>query len=405
MFEWVHAVRVFAEAGDAGPLAQRISSAGDQTAERIARELRWVSQARAAGLPLELGLLSASLHMRGRALRKILRSQGALLEDELWRRLDTLLQRFAPQAAPGAKRELALGRAELQRQAELIDDLLRHGMVPTALGLMDEWTVSWALLRDGRVGDWLDYHQQRRSGAAKLALLGSLAADQELQAMLSPAQRELGNFWRRLSDLRNAYAHYGMRPRELIGSGSDAGQVEAERVAIEAYWQTLKAAPEIPINLTTAGKLLVSAQGTSPGVLFSAIEACRRESSAPDKCLVLCSAESEDSAKEACRMSGFSGPSEIIRFEDPHGGRAELKRIEQAARRHLIEAEQVLVNLTGGTTLMGLAVAAIAETAKRFARPARRFGLIDPRPPAEQQADPYRPSEAFWLDDEDGDGG
>jgi hypothetical protein len=398
MVESVHAVRVFTESGDAGPLAERIRAANGQSAKRIARELLWISQARAAGLPLELGLFSQGFSSHRREFRRILRSRGALLEDELWHRLETLLQRFSFETAAGSKGKLTLNRAELLRQAELINDLLKHGMVPVALGLMDEWTISWALLCDGPSEEWLDYHGERRTTAAKLGLLRSLAADQELQAILSPAQRELGNFWGNLSDLRNAYAHHGMRSGELIGSSSDARQAGAKRVAIEHYWQRLKAGPEIPINLATTGKLLVSAQGTSPGVLFSAIEACRRESRAPDKCLVLCSAQSEDSAKEACRKSEFSGPLELIRFADPYGGRSEIKRIEQAARKHLIEAGQVLVNLTGGTTLMGLAVAAIAESAKRFARPVRRFGLIDPRPPAEQQADPYRASEAFWLD-------
>ena len=47
---------------------------------------------------------------------------------------------------------------------------------------------------------------------------------------------------------------------------------------------------------------------------------------------------------------------------------------------------------------MGLAVAAIANEAQRLGRNVRRFGLVDRRPPSEQDAEPYRVSEAFWLD-------
>ena len=54
---------------------------------------------------------------------------------------------------------------------------------------------------------------------------------------------------------------------------------------------------------------------------------------------------------------------------------------------------------TGGTTLMGLAAQELESLARTFARPIQRFGLIDRRPSQEQVADPYRPGEAFWLQD------
>ena len=56
------------------------------------------------------------------------------------------------------------------------------------------------------------------------------------------------------------------------------------------------------------------------------------------------------------------------------------------------------MNVTGGTTLMGLAAETLASTARRLACPVRRFGLIDRRSPDRQMADPYQPGEPFWLD-------
>jgi hypothetical protein len=397
--EWIHAVRVFGESGDAAPLAKRIDAAQRQSAERIKRELLQISQARAAGLPLELGLLSRSFHSQEKEFRKILCSQGVLLVDELWRELELALSRFAldPSYTNRPKSEVVLNRDELIRQAKLIDDLLEHGSVPTALGLMQEWTVSCAVLCDGRPQKWLEFHPERRAAAAKLDLLRTVVADKELPEVTLP-QRKLGKFFNDLTDLRNGYAHHGMRPKQLIGA--DADQAKKQRDCVEEYWRKLKSAAEIPIKLQANGKLLVSAQGTSPGVLFSAIEACRRANLLPDKCFVLCSEQSAASVEEALCRSNFKGPVEKVPFTDPYGGRSEIKRIEKAARKYLIAAEQVLINLTGGTTLMGLAVAEIAETARRFARLTRRFGLIDPRRPEEQQAEPFRASEAFWLDEE-----
>lgn len=48
---------------------------------------------------------------------------------------------------------------------------------------------------------------------------------------------------------------------------------------------------------------------------------------------------------------------------------------------------------------MGLAAEALASTARRLARPVRRFGLIDRRPPDQQMDDPYQTGEPFWLDE------
>jgi hypothetical protein len=401
LFEWVHAVRVFSEAGDARALAEHIGADGSESATRIGRELKRISEARAAGLPLELGLLSGNFRSRGREFRRILRSSGALLDNELWGQLDSILQRYALAGGPteGFKRRVAFGRDELVRQAKLIDDLLEHGLLPAALGLMDEWTVSWALLRDGRCDEWLEFPKMRRPAAAKLGLLASLATDSEYEAALLPEQRELGEFWKALSNLRNAYAHHGMKYISSFGSEADVA-----RAKVEGFWHRLRVCPEISLNIAASGRLLVSAQGTSRGVLFSGLEACRRKVGLPDKCLVLCSEQSAATVEEACRKAGFNGRLELIRLANPYGEASAIEQTTQQAKGHLITSEDVLVNLTGGTTLMGLAVMRIAEIARHFARPVRRFGLIDPRPPAEQQADPYRASEAFWLDEEDGDG-
>jgi len=83
---------------------------------------------------------------------------------------------------------------------------------------------------------------------------------------------------------------------------------------------------------------------------------------------------------------------------DPYGGLEEIERIVKEARPFLVGAKEVLVNITGGTTLMGLAAEALAKEAGNFARPVRRFGLVDRRPPGEQREHPYQAADVFWLD-------
>jgi hypothetical protein len=83
---------------------------------------------------------------------------------------------------------------------------------------------------------------------------------------------------------------------------------------------------------------------------------------------------------------------------DPVGGTTEIDRVVSDARPHLLEGPEVLVNLTGGTTLMGLVVERIALEAAKLGRPVRRFGLIDRRLREEQLREPYVAAEPYWLD-------
>ena len=59
-----------------------------------------------------------------------------------------------------------------------------------------------------------------------------------------------------------------------------------------------------------------------------------------------------------------------------------------------------MLNLTGGTTLMGLLADRFAQRAQELGPQVHRFGLVDRRSPAEQAADPYQAGEPYWLDDD-----
>lgn len=399
--EWIHALRMFGDAGDAAGLAGLIERGGDQVARAMSKELRQISEARKAGLPLELGQASARFRAeRKKPFKQALNAQGALLEDELWRRLEEPLGKFgfaSPNQSQGWKRQVALNADELNRQAALVDDLLDRGSIAVALGLMNEWTVSRVVLQMENPGWWLDYRSARRAAATVLGALDELARDPALANGLTQAQRDLGRFWLNLSDLRNAFHHHGMRPQVLVGTG--ANDVRSKLDAVRAYWSALKTAVDLPIPLqATTQRLLVSPVGRRPGVLYSAFDACRRDGVPADACLILASDETSGAADEALREAGFGGQVHRIRMADPYGDQAEIEGLVRDARKHLVVAQEIAVNLTGGTTLMGLAVEAIANEAQRLGREVRRFGLVDRRPPNEQDADPYRAGEAFWID-------
>ncbi|MBX6751410.1 MAG: hypothetical protein IRY85_17395 [Micromonosporaceae bacterium] len=133
-------------------------------------------------------------------------------------------------------------------------------------------------------------------------------------------------------------------------------------------------------------------------MLFSALRAA-----GPDQLscvLVICSADTERAIDEAVGKAGYRGRIVRLRLEDPFAGVVELNDLVRAANHHLAEIGTVLVNITGGTTLMGVLAERIAGRARRGRRRSvHRFALIDRRPVTEQENDPYQVGQACWLDD------
>ena len=101
-------------------------------------------------------------------------------------------------------------------------------------------------------------------------------------------------------------------------------------------------------------------------------------------------------------MAEYAGEVLPLLLKDPHQGQGEIRQLLNGVRTRFFGARKVLVNVTGGTTLMGLAAERLANEARRLACPVRRFGLVDPRPGERQDAHPYRIGEVYWLDGEEG---
>ena len=305
----------------------------------------------------------------------------------------------------GWKQHVGLSEKELKRQAVMIDALLDHGHTASALGLLNEWTVSWAiLLQYGEESDdWLDYGKVRHKAAGVLNAIRAIIDDPSLKHCLTNDQQAFGRFWNDLTDLRNGYHHHGMRPKPLVGDA----KTDKQLCRVREYWsETLCSCPKFCLSLgeATDQVLLVSPIGMRPGVLFSAIHACRDAEREPDTCVILCSNETERMIADALEHSNFTGAVVPLVFKDPFGGgRDEIDHLTKHVRERFIGAGKVLVNVTGGTTLMGLAAESLWNEARRLGCLGRRFGLIDRRSTEVQNADPYQLGEPFWLGDSDAD--
>lgn len=402
---WVHALEVLRDTGSTVPMATILRAGPDRESARAsARDLTHLSEAYLSGLPLELGWQAWNVRERRRKpLRKVMRDDHRLpLASQLVDRLAAILERVAltePPPGAGWKQRTRVSETELRRQVRVIDDLLDRGGTATALGLMREWLVSWIIWRRTPEENWLN-RNVRADAEGLLHAITSIAGDAKLRGALTAEQCMVGRFWEDVAEVRNAYAHHGMRGDDLV---RDKNVAAARRRVLACWRQTLRTCPAIDPALgeSAGGRVLVSPVGMRPGVLFSALQACRTYGgrAEPALCLVICSPETEGRIAQTLRHAEYAGNVEPLLLEDAFGGGAGAVRLlAQAARGHFVGATEVLVNVTGGTTLMGLAAEELATVARALACPVRRFGLIDRRPPDQQDADPYQAGEPFWLD-------
>lgn len=394
---WIHALETLVEARDAIPMA-RLLDQGE--GRHIARQMRMVSEAFASGLPLEMGRMAAvMIQEKLRPMQRLLEKAHKLpLSAEIGRRLSEWLSEYTLAALPGDgswKTHVRLDETELQRQARLIEALFELGNYRSALGLLDEWIVSWAICRSGQSEHWLDYEKVRRPVAQKLDALMRAEQDCHLREGLSQQQKELARFWAAVKGLRNGLAHHGMGRQLCLSEAPEFGSRLEE---VRDYWRKfMQQLPEIPLEIGARqyGKLLVSPIGERPGVLFSAVRAARLDEG--DAALAICSERSEPFVYQALERAGFRGFHAVLKLHDPYAGVAEFDDLIRHARPHLARAGSVLVNITGGTTLMGLLADKLASEAHALGLDVRRFGLIDRRPPDEQASDPYVEGQVLWL--------
>ena len=394
--QWFHALRVLAATGNASAMAELVADSEGKDAAEVGAALRTLSETYGWGLPVEHGYLARRfLTEHIEPMRGVLHTERLPLADDLVRDLVDVLrgqQLRQDVSGEGWKRKVTLDRAELERQAHLIDGYLARRDYRNAIGLMREWLVLWATWRMGIHARWLD-SSERRPAERRLHEIRRRA---EWNEPLDPSQAVIARTWR-VTTLRNHYAHHGLDQR--VGHSAE-DEIRRQLDEIVATWhETWRSVPELSLDLPPlpGSRVLVSPVGTRPGVLYSALRAA--DPRQVMRCLVICSDNTKSLAEEACRAAGYTGETVFLRFDDPFAGTAELPQLINEAKPHLRAASEVYVNVTGGTTLMGVLADRIARKARHYDRPAYSFLLADRRPPAEQETDPYREGEVCWLDE------
>lgn len=139
-------------------------------------------------------------------------------------------------------------------------------------------------------------------------------------------------------------------------------------------------------------KTLVSPLGLSKGLLYSALKHIQ-----PRQAVVITSQQSAVDIQEIVEKTGWRGDLTVKTMKEPFTGFDEMERIVREIQPVLWNSEEVIFNITGGTTAMQYIVQEVADHAVRQQLPLKMIALVDRRLPEEQKANPYVLGEIVWL--------
>lgn len=376
---WFLALSEFQDTGSLRGMSRLIA---DRQIQRLFSQL---SQEFLTGLPVEAGI-TASAATEVLENREDFSLARIPLEPQV---RELILDGIKPLAGTySEKSKCRLTSDELERQATFIQRYLDTGQDNLAHGFMREWAVSHALAQDGNTDDWLNLKQRSRV-EGQYGCLSNLHKQRQdpNRQKLSEGLQEQAKRWDRLSEVRNALQHHGMRPSNVPRKSMNK---------LRTDWEARESWAGLPVFGGGGGTLLICPLGNTAGVLYSALSHIH-----PNRCLIVCSSQTETAIPEAIAQANWNGESLTLVMQDVHQGVGEFGGLIHQAKTWLFEADQIEANLTGGTSLMGVLVGQLLEQAGRtYRRPKRRFVLIDRRPYEEQRTEPWVKGDIHYIDGE-----
>jgi hypothetical protein len=401
LVRWYHAVQAARESGWLGTLVRQLNEEAGRLFRRqqphldltqVKKPLQILADALASGLPLETGLTARRVSQQLQQLEgRTSTGMAELSVGHLKHWIEDWVLSVSPHQSSleAAKSRIALNEDELRRQLRLIRWYLERGDLPKVLLLLREWLVSLVLLRSASSASWLEQNQRER--ALRLLRGWAVRADPSVGLPLGLVEQRVGRLWQQLSERRNLIAHAGMTTRYVKLSKDDLQNLVRE---CEAALEESSGWSPAPPPVST---LLITSLGLSPGVLYSALKLLQ-----PASLIVVTSATAAPHLEEAIEQAGARDLPLLVRqLDDPYLGFRQVDQlIDPEVDRALISARQVVLNLTGGTTVLQYAVERIGRRAQQLGLPLRKVALVDRRPVAEQQAHPYVVGEAVELEAE-----
>jgi len=404
MIEWYHSVKEFSEMKVSSNLAKMINNILNDSSmerstkdhiEKIVAQIKRFNDFYGTGLPLGVGDASKSLvnQYKKRIKKENYDIKDIIpLIDELLEYATRSLENFKlgdlVNTKGNWKEKLELDIEELKRQSIIIDSYLNTGHYVNAIRLIREWIISRCTLSSGIRTGWL----KKNNRAPIERMLGSIRWQLQ-KGILIEEKKELATIWDSISKYRNEIAHNGMS-EETIDISKSLDRVEEiwERIKEKMYDDTFW---DLYIG-GGKGKLLITPLGFSKGLLYSALRLIN-----PDNCMIITSKEAAGSIPEILKKADYHGKFEVIELVDPHSGFDEIRKVIDSLipdnAMLFLEADEIFVNLTGGTTTIQVLVEEISRKTVEMGKNPNKVVIIDRRDTKKQREDPYMTGEIINL--------
>lgn len=409
LVRWALALTVAREHGSFGALKRTVGELAERLFrskhpasahfKRLPTAIKSLDESAGAGLPIELGIAARSTIDAIRDLRASESHVSSVPLRLCLEYLNDLASPLATAASELKKHEVKATANELKRQLAVARFYAENGDVRCLLCLR-ELIVNWVMLASGSAENWLDYGGSRRPAENQLNYWSKLSQNRDAAAFeLDEARQRASKSWDALREKRNRVAHAGMS-EDKVNLSRTRTDFAALCDLVEALVVEVTHLAPLPRDNE---RVLLTPLGNSPGVLFSALKLAK-----PTRAVVVCSAESRRHLEDVAARAGFP-PDRIAPFEvhDPYGGVDEHGRfvVESKPLFHeLVRAESLIVNMTGGTTVMQVVVQKIARKAQHEGAHVRDVAVVDRRSPIEQKERPFELGELVDLADDAAEG-
>jgi len=194
-----------------------------------------------------------------------------------------------------------------------------------------------------------------------------------------------------LRKARNHIAHFGFNDLDNLTDVNTIAEHLKKLIDtdIDELYNEIKKNKEA---LEASSYAVVSSLGLTEGALYTILNHYN-----PNLLIVVTSKEGEKILPNILEKTQFKGECHVVNVEDPHTGKDEIDRVSNEVTRYLEDTRKVVINLTGGTTLLNYMLLKAGNEA-RHGKTIKTVIAVDKRTYEEQKRNPYVVGEVVELD-------
>ena len=375
LVEWIYAARVFKEYG----YSNELGALADQRNRRIYKTANLSKKPKyLASMRLPLQYLTDALRLGSiRSIRESVRrflvafeKESTLNQEiheyvpELELLMPSIIQRYK-MVDTGAS-SFVLDEREIATERELMKFYLDTRDIGMALRLAREYMINILLYKEG---------------------LANFVFDRDKREEISRFLGETDS----LRKARNHIAHFGFNDSNNL---TDVNTIEQHLRKLidtdidELYNEMMKNKQD----LEASSYAVVSSLGLTEGALYTILNHYN-----PNLLIVVTSKEGAKILPNILEKTQFKGECHVVNVQDPYTGKEEIARVSKEVTGYLENTRKVVINLTGGTTLLNYMLLKVGDEA-RHGKTIKTVLAVDKRSYEEQKVNPYADGEVVELD-------